>query len=73
MHLNREALIFIHCGNYCIHSFNNYLLGAHHVPGLGRSSGGRKGNPLQYSCLGNPMDRGGWWATVHVVTKSDVT
>ena len=27
-------------------------------------------NPLQYSCLGNPMDRGAWWATVHVVTKS---
>ena len=40
------------------------------IPGLGRSSGGRDGNPLQYSCLGNPMDRGAWWTTVHGVTKS---
>ena len=29
------------------------------------------GNPLRYSCLGNPMDRGAWWATVHEVTKSE--
>ena len=34
------------------------------------SPGERKGNPLQYSCLGNPMDRGAWWATVHGVAKS---
>ena len=39
------------------------------VLGLGRSPGGGNGNPLQYSCLGNPMDRGAWWATVHGVTK----
>ena len=39
------------------------------VPGLGRSPGGRHSNPLQYSFLGNPMDRGAWWATVHRVTK----
>ena len=39
------------------------------IPGLGRSPGGGNGNPLQYSCLGNPMDRGGWWATVHGVIK----
>ena len=36
----------------------------------GRSPGGGNGNPLQYSCLGNPMDRGAWWATVHGVIKS---
>ena len=36
----------------------------------GRSSGGGNGNPLQYSCLENPMDRGAWWATVHRVAKS---
>ena len=36
---------------------------------LGRSSGEENGNPLQYSCLENPMDRGAWWATVHGVTK----
>ena len=37
---------------------------------LGRSSGGGNGNPLQYSCLGNPMDRGAWWATVSGVAQS---
>ena len=40
------------------------------IPGLGRSPGGRHGNPLQYSCLENPMDRGAWQATVHRVTKN---
>ena len=40
------------------------------IPGLGRSSEGGNGTPLQYSCLENPMDRGAWWATVHGVTKS---
>ena len=40
------------------------------IPGLGRFSGEGNGNPLQYSCLGNPIDRGAWQATVHVVTKS---
>ena len=40
------------------------------VPGSGSSPGGGQGNPLQYSCLENPMDRGAWWATVHGVAKS---
>ena len=35
------------------------------IPGLGRSPGEGNGNPLQYSCLENPMDRGTWWTTVH--------
>ena len=44
------------------------------IPGLGRSLRKGNGNPLQYSCLGNPMDRGAWWATVHGVAKeSDMT
>ena len=43
------------------------------IPGSGRSSGGGNGNPLQYSCLKNPIDRGAWWATVHEVTESDTT
>ena len=43
------------------------------IPGLGRSPGGRHGNPLQHSCLENLMDRGAWWATVHRVTESDMT
>ena len=40
------------------------------IPGSGRSPGGGHGNLLQYSCLGNPMDRGAWWATAHGVGKS---
>ena len=40
------------------------------IPGSGRSHGKGNGNPLQYSCLENPMDSGAWWATVHGVAKS---
>ena len=40
------------------------------IPGLGRSLGGGDGNPLQYSCLENPMERGAWQVTVHSVAKS---
>ena len=40
------------------------------IPGWVRSPGEGNGNPLQYSCLGNPMDREAWWAIVHGVTKS---
>ena len=40
------------------------------ILGLGRSRGGGHGNPLQYSCLENPMHRGAWWATVHIVVQS---
>ena len=43
------------------------------VPGSGSSPGGGQGNPLQYSCLENPMDRGGWRATVHRVIELDTT
>ena len=44
------------------------------IPGSGRSPGEGNNNPLQYSCLGNPMGRGTWWATVHGVPKeSNVT
>ena len=42
------------------------------ISGLGRSTAEGNDNPLQYSCLGNSMDRGGWWATVHGVTKTDL-
>ena len=71
--------------NACIHTYTglpggsgvNYLP-AHaedtrdvgSIPGLGRSPGEGNGNLLQYSCLGNPMDRGAWLAIVHRVAKS---
>ena len=42
------------------------------IPGSGRSPGEGNGNPLQYSCLENPMDGGAWWATVHGVTKNRI-
>ena len=42
------------------------------IPGSGRSPGGGRGNPLQYSCLENPSDRGAWWAMVHGVGKSRI-
>jgi len=40
------------------------------IPGVLRSPGGRNGNPPHYSCLGNSMDRGAWWATVQRIAKS---
>ena len=43
------------------------------IPGSAKSPGQGNGNPLQYSCLENPMDRGAWWATVHGVADSDMT
>ena len=39
------------------------------IPGSGKSPGGGQGNPFQYSCLENPMDRGAWWAAVRGVAK----
>ena len=42
------------------------------IPDLGRCPGGGNGNPLQYSCLENSMDRGAWWTTVHRVAKSGI-
>ena len=43
------------------------------IPGSGRSPGGGNGNPLQYSCLGNPTGIGTWWATVLMVAELDMT
>ena len=43
------------------------------TPGLGRSPGGGQGNPVWYSCLENPVDRGAWRATAHGVTESNTT
>ena len=43
------------------------------IPGWGRSAGGGNSNPLQYSCLENPMDRGAWWTIVHGIAKQSDT
>ena len=43
------------------------------IPGMGRSLGEGNGNPLQYSCLENPMDRGGWWVIVRKIAELDTT
>ena len=43
------------------------------IPGLGRSPAGGNDNPLQYSCLENPMNRGAWWAPVHGLQMLDMT
>ena len=43
------------------------------IPGSGRFLGEGNGNPLQYSCMGNPMDRGAWQTTVHGIAESDTT
>ena len=42
------------------------------IPGLGKSPGGGYGNSIQYSCMGNSMDRGTWKATLHTVTKKQI-
>ena len=42
------------------------------IPGSGRSAGGGHGNPLQYFCQENPMDRGAWWVTVHRTAQSQI-
>ena len=70
---------------YCIHWLPSWCWGIKNpptsagdlrdtglIPGLGRTPGGRNGNPAQYSCLENPMDRGAWQAMIHRVTKSQI-
>ena len=71
------------CVSVCVHTLPQIALDSTHlpinardirdvgsIPGSGRSPGGGHVNPLQYSCLGNPMDRGTWRATIHGITKS---
>ena len=69
-----DAMIFIlfEC-SLVVHTIKESVCNAediHLIPGLGRSPGERNGNPIQYSCLENSMDRGAWLATVHKVEKS---
>ena len=75
---NMQGLLFTH--SYALDfpggsdgkasAYNARDLGS--IPTLGRSPGEGNGNPLQYSCLENPMDGGAWWATVHGVTELDM-
>ena len=58
------------CGGSVVRNLPGGSLDMGSVPGSGRSPGEGNGNPLQYSCLGNPMDREAWWATVHWSQKS---
>ena len=54
------------------HASAGVISDAGSIPGAGRSPGGGHGNPLQYSCLKNPMDKGSWQSTVHWITKSQI-
>ena len=55
-----------------LHANTGDIRNASSILGSGRSPGGGHSNPLQYSCLENPMDKGAWWATVHRVAKSQI-
>ena len=72
MYTNTHTHISIHTYTHMVTQMveNIPALQEDSIPGLGRSPGGGHNNPLQYSCLENPMDRGAWQATVHEVTKS---
>ena len=54
-------------------AYAEYIRDVGSIPGLGRPSEGEHGNPLLYSCLEKPVDRGAWQATVHRVTELDMT
>ena len=68
--LGKERDKAIYCHPVKVSASNAGDLGS--IPGSGKSPEEGNGNPLQYSCLGNPMDRGAWWATVHGVTKIQI-
>ena len=74
-------LVQINWGQMCMYTPNSYSLALPQnppsnagdmgsIPGSGRSPGEGNGNPLQYSCLENPMDKRAWWAVVHMSTQS---
>ena len=71
MHINIQTLLYMgFLGDSVVKNPPANTGDAGLIPGLGRSPGEGNGNPLQYSCLGNPMDKGVWLITVHGVTKS---
>ena len=64
----QASLVALVVKNLCANAGDKRDSGS--IPGLGRSPGGGHGNPLQHSCLENPLDRGAWLATVHKIIKS---
>ena len=71
MHINIQTLLYMgFLGDSVVKNPPANTGDAGLIPGLGRSPGEGNGNPFQYSCLGNPMDKGVWLITVHGVTKS---
>ena len=71
MHINIQTLLYMGFpGDSVVKNPPANTGDAGLIPGLGRSPGEGNGNPLQYSCLGNPMEKGVWLVTVHGVTKS---
>ena len=71
MHINIQTLLYMGFpGDSVVKNPPANTGDAGLIPGLGRSPGEGNGNPLQYSCLGNPTDKGVWLVTVHGVTKS---
>ena len=74
MHINIQTLLYMGFpGDSVVKNPPANTGDAGLIPGLGRSPEEGNGNPLQYSCLGNPMDKGVWLITVHGVTESDMT
>ena len=71
IHIHRASQVALLVKNPSANAGDTRDVGS--IPVLGRSSEGGHGNPLQYSCLENPMDRGAWQAIVQEATKSDVT
>ena len=68
MHCSTLASLLAQLGKDSTSNVGNLGL----IPGLGRSPGEEHGNPLQYSCLDNPVVSGAWWATVHGIAKSEM-
>ena len=66
--INRTSQVVLVVKNLLVNARDSGL-----ILGLGRSPGGGHGNPLQHSCLENPMEKGAWWAIIHRVAELDTT
>ena len=73
MYINIATVVLGFPGGFVVKNVPSNVGAAGSIPGLGRSPGEGNGNPVQCSCLGNPMDRGAWWTIVHGVIKESGT